>query len=137
MRRYEAARNDVVARMQALEDAVGERGGAALRAARLRLERGKFVLAVVGEFSTGKSFLLNALLGRFRYEETPAGRRIAGLLAVDINPSTATITEIDYGAVETATAVYEVGTHRANPARRAQSLHRRRHRRRGQDSRRR
>ena len=73
MRRYEATRNDVVARMLALEDAVGERGGAALRAARLRLERGKFVLAVVGEFSTGKSFLLNALLGRFRYEETPAG----------------------------------------------------------------
>jgi predicted GTPase len=109
MRRYEATRNDVVARMLALEDAVGERGGAALRAARLRLERGKFVLAVVGEFSTGKSFLLNALLGRFRYEETPAGRRIAGLLAVDINPSTATITEIDYGAVETATAVYESG----------------------------
>ncbi len=109
MRRYEETRNDVVARMQAIEGALEERGRAAIHAARFRLERGRFVLAVVGEFSSGKSFLLNALLGRFRYEDGAGGRRIAGLLAVDINPSTATITELEYGPVEMATAVYESG----------------------------
>ncbi|HET7813877.1 MAG TPA: dynamin family protein [Candidatus Baltobacteraceae bacterium] len=55
------------------------------------------MLAVVGEFSSGKSFLLNALLGKF------------GLLATDINPSTATITELEYGPETTAHAHYEDG----------------------------
>ena len=62
-----------------------------------RLERAKFVLAVVGEFSSGKSFLLNALLGKFRYEDIAGGKHVVGLLATDINPSTATITELEYG----------------------------------------
>ncbi|MFN2448768.1 MAG: dynamin family protein [Candidatus Baltobacteraceae bacterium] len=65
--------------------------------ARQRLERSAFVLAVVGEFSSGKSFLLNAMLGRF------------GLLATDINPSTATITELEYGEQTQAYAHYEDG----------------------------
>jgi len=55
------------------------------------------VLAVVGEFSSGKSFLLNALLGKF------------GLLATDINPATATITELEYGAEPEAHAYRESG----------------------------
>lgn len=78
---------------------------ALLRATRERLVR-RFTLAVVGEFSSGKSYLLNALLGKVRYE---AGGRIAGLLAVDINPSTATITELQYGVQESAVAKYPSG----------------------------
>lgn len=62
-----------------------------------RLARSTFVLAVVGEFSSGKSFLLNALLGSF------------GLLATDINPSTATITEIEYANPPQAHAHHESG----------------------------
>ncbi len=77
---------------------------ATLDAARERLER-RFTLAVVGEFSSGKSFLLNALLGKARRD----GARLTGLLAVDINPSTATITELEYSPVERATARYASG----------------------------
>ncbi|MDQ2858176.1 MAG: dynamin family protein [Candidatus Eremiobacteraeota bacterium] len=76
-----------------------------LAATRERLER-RFTLAVVGEFSSGKSYLLNALLGKTRYDD--AGR-IAGLLATDINPSTATITELEYGTPEAAVAKYPSG----------------------------
>ncbi|MEO6835609.1 MAG: dynamin family protein [Candidatus Tumulicola sp.] len=109
MRRYERTRDDLVARLAALEGLLEQERRAAVQYARLRLERGKFVLAVVGEFSSGKSFLLNALLGKFRYEEAPGARRVAGLLATDINPSTATITELEYGARDEATAFYEDG----------------------------
>ena len=78
---------------------------ALVRATRERLER-RFTLAVVGEFSSGKSYLLNALLGRARYE---ASGRIVGLLATDINPSPATITELEYGIPESAVAKYPSG----------------------------
>jgi predicted GTPase len=78
---------------------------ARVRTARERLER-RFTLAVVGEFSSGKSYLLNALLGKSRYD---AGGRVAGLLATDINPSTATITELEYGTPERAVAKYPSG----------------------------
>src|SRR5215469_2334780 len=97
MQRYEQARDDLVARLLDLEGRLSEDRKAALHAARNRLARGKFVLAVVGEFSSGKSFLLNALLGKF------------GLLATDINPSTATITELEHGETDEATAFYEDG----------------------------
>jgi predicted GTPase len=109
MRRYETARDELVAQLLKLEDLLEDERRALVRFARLHLQRGKFVLAVVGEFSSGKSFLLNALLGKFRYEETPGGKRIAGLLATDINPSTATITELEYGERDEAVAVYEDG----------------------------
>ena len=85
---------DLVRRLETL---TAPEGRTALTAARERLERSSFVLAVVGEFSSGKSFLLNALLGKF------------GLLATDINPSTATITELEYGSETTAHAHYEDG----------------------------
>jgi hypothetical protein len=78
---------------------------ATLAATRERLEC-RYTLAVVGEFSSGKSYLLNALLGKVRRE--PSGR-IAGLLAVDINPSTATITELHYAREESAVATYPSG----------------------------
>ena len=78
---------------------------ALLHATRERLLR-RFTLAVVGEFSSGKSYLLNALLGNVRYEP---GGRIVGLLATDINPSTATITELTYGAEASAVAKYPSG----------------------------
>jgi len=109
MRRYERARDEASAALAALEAELAPDARAGVHAARMRLERGKFVLAVVGEFSSGKSFLLNALLGKFRYEETPQGRRLIGLLATDINPSTASITELDYAPVDEATAVFEDG----------------------------
>jgi len=78
---------------------------ALLQTTRERLER-RFTLAVVGEFSSGKSYLLNALLGKIRYDDA---KRVKGLLATDINPSTATITELEYGTPETATAKYASG----------------------------
>jgi hypothetical protein len=78
---------------------------ARLETARRRLER-RFTLAVLGEFSSGKSYLLNALLGKTRYDD---GRKIVGLLATDINPSTAAITELEYAPEESAVARYRSG----------------------------
>ncbi|MEO9170301.1 MAG: dynamin family protein [Candidatus Baltobacteraceae bacterium] len=109
MRRYEQTRDDVVARLLGIERLIGEGRREAISLSRKRLQSGKFVLAVVGEFSSGKSFLLNALLGKYRYEDTAAGKRIVGLLATDINPSTATITELEFGETDAANAVYEDG----------------------------
>ncbi|HEY5256953.1 MAG TPA: dynamin family protein [Candidatus Baltobacteraceae bacterium] len=109
MRRYEQARDAAVAQLDALERLLPPDNAAPVAAARLRLERGKFVLAVVGEFSSGKSFLLNALLGKFRYERQGDRKHLVGLLATDINPSTAAITELDYAPLDEAYAVYEDG----------------------------
>jgi Dynamin family len=109
MRRYEQTRDDLVARLATLEGLLGDERRATVHSARSRLERGKFVLAVVGEFSSGKSFLLNALLGKFRYERIAERDQVIGLLATDINPSTATITELEYGTHDEATAVFEDG----------------------------
>src|SRR5271165_1316031 len=78
---------------------------ARLERERERLAR-RFTLAVAGEFSSGKSYLLNALLGKVRRD---AQGRVGGLLAVDINPSTATITELEYAPVESATARFPSG----------------------------
>ncbi len=78
---------------------------AALAATRARLER-RYALAVVGEFSSGKSYLLNALIGKTRYD---ANHKVVGLLATDINPSTATITELEFGTPERAFARYPSG----------------------------
>lgn len=107
MRRYERARDAVGALLRDLETLLDPAGATRVEAARARLERGKFVLAVIGEFSSGKSFLLNALLGAFRHEGV--SKRLVGLLATDINPSTAAITEIEYGAENEASAAYEDG----------------------------
>ncbi len=110
MRRYEQTRDDLVARLLAVEPLLGDERAKSVRRARTRLERGRFVLAVVGEFSSGKSFLLNALLNKFRYEESAGGQRtLVGLLATDINPSTATITELEYGPADEAHAIYDDG----------------------------
>jgi Dynamin family len=109
MQRYEQTRDDLVARLLVIETSIGENRRKSIAGVRSRLQRGKFVLAVVGEFSSGKSFLLNALLGKFRYEDGPSGKRLVGLLAVDINPSTATITELEAGAADEATAIFEDG----------------------------
>ena len=78
---------------------------AMLAATRARLDR-RYALAVVGEFSSGKSYLLNALIGKTRYD---SNKKIVGLLATDINPSTATITELEYGTPERAFARYPSG----------------------------
>ena len=66
MRRYEKTRDELVARLLIIENAIGEDRRGAIARTRARLERGKFVLAVVGEFSSGKSFLLNAMLKKTR-----------------------------------------------------------------------
>jgi hypothetical protein len=115
--RYRAARDGTVGALGELEallrgdtvwhDADNDRAALARTIARLR--DGRFVLAVVGEFSSGKSFLLNALLGKVQHEERLGAKRIVGLLATDINPSTATITELSYATDEIATAIYPNG----------------------------
>ena len=115
--RYASARDDVAGLLDELStslEPVARWHGAVedlqhLRDTAERLRTGRFVLAVVGEFSSGKSFLLNALLGKIAREERAGTARITGLLATDINPSTATITELSYAADETATAYYENG----------------------------
>ncbi len=115
--RYHAARDDVAAALGELRALVAASASwhdaadddASLGRTIARLRDGRFVLAVVGEFSSGKSFLLNALLEKVEFEERSGGKRIAGLLATDINPSTATITELSYAAEESATAVYPSG----------------------------
>ena len=109
MQRYEQTRDALVARLLVIEESIGEKRRKPIAGVRSRLQRGKFLLAVVGEFSSGKSFLLNALLGKFRYDESPAGKRLVGLLAVDINPTTATITELEAGNADEATAIFEDG----------------------------
>jgi predicted GTPase len=115
--RYASARDDVAALLEELSaslEPVAHWHGAEddlreLRRYAERLRTGRFVLAVVGEFSSGKSFLLNALLGKIALEERGGSTRITGLLATDINPSTATITELSYAEEESATAYYPSG----------------------------
>ena len=109
MQRYERARDELAARLLALEPLLASEEREPLTAARERLARGNFVLAVVGEFSSGKSFLLNALLGKYRYESLGGREQIVGLLATDINPSTATITELQYATDEAAFAHHDGG----------------------------
>ncbi len=118
LERYRGARDDIAALLDELRELVGteaerwhDSGEDAQALARTvaRLRDGRFVLAVVGEFSSGKSFLLNALLEKVGFEDRTGGKRIAGLLATDINPSTATITELSYAADESATAVFASG----------------------------
>jgi GTPase SAR1 family protein len=118
LERYRSARDDVAACLDELRELVGAdsarrhdeaEDAEALARTTARLRDGRFVLAVVGEFSSGKSFLLNALLGKVEFEERPGGKRITGLLATDINPSTATITELTYARDESAAAVYANG----------------------------
>src|SRR5665213_2872303 len=118
LERYRSARDDIAELLDALRESVAtetdrwhdaDDDAQALARTVARLREGRFVLAVVGEFSSGKSFLLNALLEKVEFEERPGGKRIAGLLATDINPSTATITELSYAVDESATAVYASG----------------------------
>jgi hypothetical protein len=117
LERYRSARDEVAARLDELSTLVAESAEwhdagddkLALERAVARLRDGRFVLAVVGEFSSGKSFLLNALLEKVEFEERSGGKRIAGLLATDINPSTATITELAYAKDESATAIFPNG----------------------------
>lgn len=109
MRAYEEARDTLVSCLQTLEALTEGPRRDAVAGARAQLQRGAFVIAVVGEFSSGKSFLLNALLGKMRYERIGDAAQIVGMLAVDINPSTATVTELAYGPRDEATAFYEDG----------------------------
>jgi len=117
LERYRAARDATVGALTELDGLLGagdfwyesEKDRAALERSIVRLRDGRFVLAVVGEFSSGKSFLLNALLGKVEHEERLGAKRIVGLLATDINPSTATITELSYSTEEVATAHYANG----------------------------
>ena len=115
--RYAVARDDVANLLDDLASSVrdvacwhaADDDLQALQRTAHRLRDGRFVLAVLGEFSSGKSFLLNALLGKIAFEERAGSTRIAGLLATDINPSTATITELSYAESEIATAHYASG----------------------------
>ncbi len=118
LERYSATRDDTLAALErvdalladpALAGAIGSEDRALLQRAAERLRDRPFVLAFVGEFSSGKSFLLNALLEKVAREERAGSTRIVGLLATDINPSTATITELAYAPEERAIATYADG----------------------------
>lgn len=109
MARYKATRDKVTASLQRMQGLLPADAGEEIEIERRLLERESFVLAVVGEFSSGKSFLLNALLGKIRLESVGSTERILGLLATDINPSTATITELRYSKDERASAFYADG----------------------------
>ncbi|MBI3945525.1 MAG: dynamin family protein [Armatimonadetes bacterium] len=73
-----------------------------LRASAERLLRNQFTLAVVGEFSRGKSSLINALL------QAPE------LLPTSIKPSTAAITVLQYAPEPRASVTLKDGTLREN-----------------------
>jgi len=109
MESYRLARDEVTASLRRLQQLLPAEAAQEIDDERARLERESFVVAVVGEFSSGKSFLLNALLGKIRLERTGTTERIVGLLATDINPSTAAITELQYGREECAYAFYADG----------------------------
>ncbi len=74
--------------------------GTFLREIADKLETNTFVLAVVGEFSRGKSSLINALLDR------------STLLPTAIEPSTATITVISYARELSVSVTFQDGTRR-------------------------
>ncbi len=109
MARYKVTRDAVTAALRTIRGLLPAEAGKEIDLERGRLERERFVLAVVGEFSSGKSFLLNALLGKIRLEAVGSTEKILGLLATDINPSTATITQLEYGEEERANAFYADG----------------------------
>ena len=137
------APKDAVAALDALRDLLagealapwpGREGDLArLAAERARLER-RFMLAVAGEFSSGKSFLLNALLGKVARDDR-AEARIGGLLAIDINPSTATITELEYARRRVRARALSIRPRRTHSARSLGTLRRRLARRRGRAAR--
>jgi GTP-binding protein EngB required for normal cell division len=74
--------------------------GTFLREIADKLESNRFVLAVVGEFSRGKSSLINALLDR------------PTLLPTAIEPSTAAITVISYARELSISVAFQDGTRR-------------------------
>jgi len=73
-----------------------------LRESAQRLLDDQFTLSIVGEFSRGKSTLINALLG---HED---------LLPTAIEPATAAITVLSRGETANATIIYEDGTREEN-----------------------
>ena len=83
-------------------DGIETSRGVLLRDLSHRLRTDRFTLAVVGEFSRGKSTLINALLGQRE------------LLPTAIEPATAAITLLTHGDSPTATVNYEDGTRREN-----------------------
>jgi hypothetical protein len=89
---------DVIARL------AEERGSHALAAeaaeARRTLQRGRFNVAVVGQYKRGKSTLINALLGR---EWLPA----------DVQPVTSAVTIVEHGEVERAVVRFAGGREHA------------------------
>ncbi len=74
--------------------------GQYLRQLAVKLENNVFVLAVVGEFSRGKSSLINALLDR------------PGLLPTSIEPTTASITVLTYAPELHVSVAFKDGSRR-------------------------
>ena len=82
------------------------------------LRAGRFALAVVGEFSSGKSFLLNALLGNLRYGKRRRRRAsLGGLLAPTSIPRRRRSRNSNTARTEKRTLYYEDGATRARAAR--------------------
>jgi hypothetical protein len=68
-----------------------------------RLNQARFHLAVIGEFSVGKSFFVNSLLRQVRWHSEDGELWVQGLLPDDILPTTSCVTVVEYG--ETVSAV--------------------------------
>jgi GTPase SAR1 family protein/molecular chaperone GrpE (heat shock protein) len=70
------------------------------------IRQDRFRVAVIGEFSSGKSSLLNVLLGKVSAD----GRRADGLLPAAIDPTTAVITSIYHSEKQEVWVELENGT---------------------------
>ncbi|MEZ4319269.1 MAG: dynamin family protein [Myxococcota bacterium] len=84
VRRRERAANVLDTLADAIGDLAEDRHASQLRLAASRARQGRFVVLLLGCFSSGKSTLLNALLGR-------------PVLPVKVNPCTAILTEVVHG----------------------------------------
>lgn len=71
-----------------------------------RLQQEQFNLVVAGEFSSGKSFLINVLIGAYRVDQNG---KVRGLLPDRISPTTSAITVLKHGKGDRATVFYDDG----------------------------
>lgn len=85
----------------------------ALREVVERLVNDEFNVVVAGEFSSGKSFLINVMLGA--YEVDSQKGKVRGLLPDRISPTTSAITVIKSGSSREANVIYEDGTEKKVP----------------------
>lgn len=79
-----------------------------LRTIRLNLGEDRFTVIIFGRFKSGKSTILNALLGKAEYL-IPDLPEASGLMPVDVNPATAVSTRIYYSEKPKVHAISDSG----------------------------